>query len=166
MKLCVTESGFPEKFFLLPKLGKWTKDGRKTGFFEFIEKFCHQSLLNLFYLNENLYYCLCSCLNPIFTKIFVPEIWVKVFSANQIAGFYNQPCFQNKRMNQLDFLDVDTNSQNLKVYQKFFRRHVQKWVWPVWSHDSKIDCISRMSRWNKLVLCMVVEIQESEKLFQ
>ena len=39
MKLCLTESDFLETFFLLQKLGKWTKIGPKTGFFEFIEKF-------------------------------------------------------------------------------------------------------------------------------
>ena len=27
----------------------------------------------------------------------------------------------------------------------------QKWVWPVWSWDFKIDCISEMNRWNKLI---------------
>ena len=31
-------------------------------------------------------------------KIFIPEIWAKVFSANQIAGFFNQPYLQNKSM--------------------------------------------------------------------
>ena len=41
LKLCVTGPDFPEKSFLLPKLGKWTKNGPKTGFLEFIEKFCH-----------------------------------------------------------------------------------------------------------------------------
>ena len=29
-------------------------------------------------------------------KIFVPEIWAKMFSANQIAGYFNQPYLQNK----------------------------------------------------------------------
>ena len=50
---------------------------------------------NLFY-NENLYYLLCSCTNPIFGEILVPEIWSKMFSANQIAGFLNQLYLQNK----------------------------------------------------------------------
>ena len=40
-----------------------------------------------------------------------------------------------------DFLHVDTNSPKLK-----------KWVWPVWSQDSIIDCISRTNRWNELIL--------------
>ena len=94
MKLCVT-AGFSGKIFLRQKL---TKNGPKTGFFEFIEKFGHQFLLNLFY-NQNLYF-LCSCTNPIFEKTFVPEIWTKMFSANQIAGFFNQPYLQNKSMKQ------------------------------------------------------------------
>ena len=39
---------------------------------------------------------LCSNANPIFGKIFIPEIWVKMFSANQIAGFFNQPYLEKK----------------------------------------------------------------------
>ena len=75
--------------------------------------------------NENLYYLLCSCTNPIYGKIFVPEIWAKMFLANQIAGFFNQPYLQNKSMKQSDFLHVDTNSHKLKVDQKSF-----VWAWP------------------------------------
>ena len=40
MKQCVTESDFPE-VFLSQKLGKWVKNGSKTGFFEYSEKICH-----------------------------------------------------------------------------------------------------------------------------
>ena len=29
--------------------------------------------------------------------------------------------------------------------QKFLSGHGQKWAWPVWSWESKIDCISRMN---------------------
>ena len=39
VKLCVTESDFPGKFFLPSKLRKWAQNGSKTGFFEFIGKF-------------------------------------------------------------------------------------------------------------------------------
>ena len=49
VKLCVTEPDFSEKKFFPKKLGTWTKNGPKTEFFEFIEKFCHHFLLNLFY---------------------------------------------------------------------------------------------------------------------
>ena len=90
-------AGFPGKKILPQKLGKWTKNGPKTGFFEFIEKLGHLFVLDLFY-NENLYYLLCSCTNTIFGKIFVSEIWAKMSSAYQIAGFFNQPYLQNKSM--------------------------------------------------------------------
>ena len=56
IKLCVTEPDFPEKLVLSQNLGKWNKNGPKTGFFEFIERFGHYFLLNLFY-NENVYCC-------------------------------------------------------------------------------------------------------------
>ena len=97
MKLRVTELDFPEKNFLPQNLEKWTKNKPKTGFFEFIDQFCHWFLLNLF-CDENLCYLLCSCTSSIFGKILVSEIWAKMFSANQIAGFFNQPYLQNKSM--------------------------------------------------------------------
>ena len=61
-----------------------------------------------------------------------------MFSANQNAGFFNQPYLQNKSMKQPDFLHVDTNSHKLKVDQKVLGWHAQKCVWAVWSQDSKI----------------------------
>ena len=79
--------------------------------------------MNLF-CNENMQYLLCSCANPIFGKIFVPEIWTKIFSANQIAGFFNQPYLQNKPMKQPGFQHVNTNSHKLKVGHKYFG-----WTW-------------------------------------
>ena len=39
MMFCMGELDFLGKIFLPQKLGKWTKNGSKTGFFEFIEKF-------------------------------------------------------------------------------------------------------------------------------
>ena len=77
--------------------------------------------LNLF-CNENLYYLLCSCTNPILGKIFVLEIWAKMFSAKQIAGFFNQPYLQNKSIKYLDFLHVGTRLHELKVDLKFSAR--------------------------------------------
>ena len=96
LKLCVATPDFstkkkPKKN--QTKLGKSTKNGPKTGFFEFKENFCHLFLLNLFY-NENLYYLLCFCTNLIFGKILVSEIWpkrsqpvrLKDFLINHISG--------------------------------------------------------------------------------
>ena len=67
---------------------------------------------------------LCSCTDPMFGKIFVPEILAKIFSANEIVGFFNQPYLQSKSTKQLDFLHVDTNSGKLIVDQKCFG-----WAW-------------------------------------
>ena len=39
VKMCVT-AGFCGKKLLPPKLGKYTKNGSKIGFFELTEKFC------------------------------------------------------------------------------------------------------------------------------
>ena len=39
-KLCMTEPDFLEKKIFAPKIGRVDKNGSKTGFFEYIEKFC------------------------------------------------------------------------------------------------------------------------------
>ena len=48
-------------------------------------------------------------------------------------------------------MHADTDSQKLKVDQKFVG-----WTWPrkgvaSLSWNSKIDCISKLNRWNKLI---------------
>ena len=46
-------------------------------------------------------------------------------------------------------MHVVINSCRLKGDQKFLGSGLgQKWVWPVWWQDSKIDRIWRMNRWN------------------
>ena len=35
---------------------------------------------------------------------------------------------------------------------------VKKWVWSLWSQDTKIGCISRRNQWNKLALGMLIKI--------
>ena len=67
---------------------------------------------------------MCSCINPIFEKLSVPVIEVKILSVNQIAALFNQPYLQNKSMKQPYFLHVDTNSHKLKVDQKIWG-----WAW-------------------------------------
>ena len=41
-------------------------------------------------------------------NILVPEIWAKMLSAYEIAGFLTQLYLQNKIMKNPDFLHVDT----------------------------------------------------------
>ena len=48
-----------------------------------------------------------------------------MFSANQIARFFNQPYLQSKSMKWPDVLHVDTNLHKLKIDQK-----ISGWAWP------------------------------------
>ena len=90
--------------------------------------------LNLFY-NENLYYLLWYCTNPIGWNL-VPEIWAKMLSANQISRFLNQIFLQKNLRKQTHFWHVDTNSQKLNVDRNVLVVHGKKWVWLIWSLDS------------------------------
>ena len=42
-----------------------------------------------------------------------------------------------------EFLHDGTNLCKLKLLENFWDEHDQKWVWPVWSWDSKIYCIQK-----------------------
>ena len=53
-------------------------------------------------------------------------------------------------MEETDFLHLDTDSQKLNLIKNFLDEYGQKWVWPVWSQDCKIDCISKKT-WNNLI---------------
>ena len=86
MKLCVTEADFPEKNFLLRKLGKWTKNGPKTGFFEFIEKFCHYLLLTLPY-DEIYFICCISAQIPYLGKFLFLRYGPKCSQAIRLQDF-------------------------------------------------------------------------------
>ena len=98
LKLCVTKLDFLKKKFWSQSLWKRTKIWAK---FEFIGKFiifywiC--SIMNLWN------YVLCSCKNPVFEKIFIPEMWVKIFSVNQIAGFFINHISRTNQWNSLIF---------------------------------------------------------------
>ena len=136
MKLWVKELDFLEKiFFLSHKIGKWTKNGSKTRFFEFIGKFGH--LMNLF-SNENLFYLLCLYTNAIFGKIFVLEIWAKMSSANQSARFLIDHISRTNAWNNMIFCMLRQISINKKFMKKFCGGQDQKWAWPFSSRDPKI----------------------------
>ena len=50
---------------------------------------------------------------------------------------------------------------NLKLVEIYWGGHGRKWLWPLWSKDTKIGCISKR---NQLVLGELIIIQESQKL--
>ena len=104
------------------------------------------------------YYLVCSCTDSIFGKNLAPDIWVKMLIANQIAGFLNNYIFKTKWGNSLIFCMLIL--QNLEVDWKIFG-----WAWSKVGvvslvMDSKIDCISRMSWWSKLIFCMLAQMQK------
>ena len=72
---------------------------QKQFFFNLLKNF----VFNFYWIWKNVYYLLCSWANPIFGKSLVLQIWAKMFSANQIAGFFNQLYLQNKSMKYLIF---------------------------------------------------------------
>ena len=153
VKLGMTELDFPGRFFCPQNWENGPKLGLKQVFFNLLENW----FINLTY-NENLYYLLCFCTNPIFGKIFVPEIWARMFSANQIAGFFNQPYLQKKSVKQPDFLHVGTNSHKLKVDQ-----NILGWLWSEMIMASLITGLQNLKSelMNELIFCMLVQSQES-----
>ena len=154
MMLCVIEADFPEKKFCCKYWVNGPNMGQKLGFLNLVK-----NLVFNFYWISSIMKIYIICCVPAWK--FLHEIWAKMFSGNQIAGFFNQSYIQNKWLKWPDFLHVDANSHELTVDQNILGGHGQKWVWPIWSRDSTIDCISRMSRCNELIFCMLVQIQES-----
>ena len=83
MAFCVTKPDFLEK--------------KKKGFLSLLK-----NLVSHFYwvcsVMKIYFICCVPAQIPYLGKFIVPEIWAKIFSANQIARFFNQPYLQNKSM--------------------------------------------------------------------
>ena len=144
----------PDFLDLLTKLGIWTKNGMKTGFFEFIEYF----VINFYWicLIVNIYIICCFSAQILYLgKFFIPEIYTKICSANKTGGFFNQPYLQNKSMKLPDFLHVDTNLHRLEKWV-FIKMDVISLV-----TDSKIDSVSKFYRRNEPIFCILLQIKES-----
>ena len=48
-----------------------------------------------------------------------------------------------KMMRKFDFLHVDTDSWKVNLTEKYYGGLGQEWLWPLWSQDSEIGCVSR-----------------------
>ena len=100
-------------------------------------------------------------IGPVWSSI-LPS--VQVFSQNLIIMFLwisawsNQLFLQNKLTKQPHFLHVDTTSKKLRVSQIFFVWAWSKMVVPILCLNYKSDCISRINRWDKLIVCMLIQI--------
>ena len=67
---------------------------------------------------------------------------------------------KNELMELTEFLHAGTNSSKSKLNWKFLEWAWLKWAWPVWWGSSKSNCIWRRNRWNKLILCMLIQIHK------
>ena len=137
------------------KLGKWTKNGPVKGFLNLLKKLD----INFYWTYSIMKICIICCVPaqiPYLGKFLLPRYEPKRSQPIRWQDFFNQPYLQSKSMILLDFLHVDTNSHKIKVTKYFWGGHGQKWVWPVVSQDSKIDCTSKMNKWNKLIFCKLV----------
>ena len=107
MKFCTTNPDFLVGKFFAPEK---QENGSEIGFFEFIEKFRLQFLLNQFN-NENLFFILkVPAQIPYLEKVLFLRYGPKYcLSANQIAEFFNQPYLRNKLMKQPEFVHTDAN---------------------------------------------------------
>ena len=53
--------------------------------------------------------------------------------------------------------------KNYKLIEKYWGGHDLKWVWPPWSHVTKIGCIPRRNQWNKMIFGVLIKFRDSEK---
>ena len=160
MKWSMTEPGFFKGFFCLKHRENGSKLSQKWDLFEFIKKLvfdfhwicsitktyiiCCVSVHNL-YLIEILFLgygpnflCQSDCS--------IYKIMISLEQINEIAWFFAF-WHQLKKTKSWSVILLDGNGQ--------------KWVYSIWLQDSKIECISRMSSWNKLIFCMMLQIEES-----
>ena len=142
-----------------PKIEKMGPKWSKNRISPFIGKCGHSFLLNLIY-NENLYNLLCSCKITYLEKKFFLRYGPKCSQPISLQDFLINHISRTNQWNSLIFCVL----AQIYINQKFIKNFlvgVVRWMWSAWSQGSKIDCISRMSWLNDLILCMLVQIQES-----
>ena len=98
-----------------------------------------------------------------FTKI---ESWSKFFWLRMVNNKCGQSDLKTLKLNLCQEWTDGINQSfaswyeftHMKRWFKFFwvSLHSQKWVWLVWSRDSKTDYISEMNRWNMMKLMKLI----------
>ena len=155
MKFCVMEPDFPGKFFLPPKLGKWTKIDRKQGFFNLLENL----VINFYWICSIMKIYIICCVPaqiPYLGKFLFMRCGTKCSQLIRLLDFLIDHIVRTNQRNSLIFCILVQIQINEKLIKKFWGGHSQRWVCPAWSQNSKIDCISRMSWWNELIFCVLV----------
>ena len=153
VKLCMKEQNFLEKVLLPQKYGKWTKKWVSWNYWkmwsliftEFVQSW--ELILFAVFLHK-----------PLCRKTLFPGIWAKMLSPSQIPGFLNQ---LNPRKNWWNSLIFCMKFTKIKSWWKCLGGSGQRWVLSVWSWYSRRECTSRMKRQNKLIFCILLQIQES-----
>ena len=62
-----------------------------------------------------------------------------MLSVNQMAGILNKLFAEQND-------EIASFSKLTKTHKNFLVGDGQKWVWPIWPLDCKIDCISRINQ--------------------
>ena len=153
------------KFFLPQNWEKRPKMGQKHGFFNLLKNL----VINFYWIWSIMEIYITCCVPaqiPYLGKVLILRYRPKCFQPIRLQNFLINHISRTNQWNSLIFCMLIQIYINQKLIRKFLDGRDWKWVWPVWSQDSKIGCISRMNWWNELIFCMVVQIQESKKLFQ
>ena len=146
MKFCMTAQDFFEKLILLLKLNL-----KKNLAINFHWSCCIMTMYIICCVPSQILYWEKSCFWYIGENAFSQSNYrifkstISVEQINEIASFVH----------------VDRNLQKLKFVENFLIGHGQKWMWAIWSLDSKFGCYSRMNRLNQLIFCMLVQIHAS-----
>ena len=100
------------------------------------------------------------------------ERWLKILGVDMVKNRYCQLCDRTLKLILSDewkdlinwFFACWYRFTKIKSWSKIYWVGMVKNDWPVRAWDSKIGCISKMSRWNKLIFGLLVQILESFKI--
>ena len=155
MKLCVTVADFLEKKFT-PKIAKMYQKWAKNMVFwiywkiwSLICTMCSVPAQILYFVIKKFLRYGPKCPQPL------QDCRIAVF--NHIS--------RKNQWNSLIFCMLIQIHIKLRLIKTFLGEHSQKWVWPVWSWDSKIDCISRMNKWNELIFACWCKFSKAKSYF-
>ena len=151
-------AGFPRKKNCLQNWESEPKIGHKQGFLILLKKMF--SDFYWIYSSIKTYFTCCVPWQiPYFEKIlFLRYRPQNALSQSDCMLFWSIKYLQNKLMIFCMWIQIHINK---KLMEHFLAGHSQKWVWPTWFWDPKIECIWKRNRSNKLILCMLIQIPKN-----
>ena len=164
--LCViTEPDFLGKLFLPPKLGKWTKNRPKKGFWNLKTNL----VINFHWIGsivKTLLFAVFLHKSYIGKNLVLWDIGQNGLSQSDCRIFKSTISHEINRWNSLILCMLIQIQKNDKLIENLVVEHSKKWVWSIWSLGSKFSCISRMNRWNELIFCMLAQIHTNWKVIE